>query len=543
MASTLFKQQLLSTAFNGTCLQLRQHRPPLAVKPKPVKVTASVISTQPATLGRLPHSISAPQVDQPTLVSLISFSDDAQARMLAVVGRGQMSPWGVASWNAVLQQMSRKLTRRDPELQLLVLDDDCENPLLLRLMQSAQIIVAVNIQSAASAQRLMNAAAHIPTLVSFDSHAHLQSRLQGVPVCPPRNLLEALPVSSIHRASNKMRAVQEIWHRVTSDNILVALQLLINNYVKPVRSLQKLEGKGPAFVARALRSSGREILACLLDGEAREALMEMQECDPTDQFCTYRCIAQHENATLRALSLSLLEKGNCLELNAAIPMHLAVEPIQSFRGQVMTHELAENLLIGWSQKLGWSWKIAGNMFPIASQFKSQTQTFYRETPSTMWYDPVFQVMGKDGQAIWRRRHYSVYRAQQPGTFFFAFLDNGVMTREYWTIVDVAEDLSWALFHSLGAAPRTGQTFTGAVVCTPNGNWPSDTPTKMKYRLYRALEKCDIQDWETLQVDHSSYAGAPRLGPPEHVSTQVFLGEKSISNDHLSPNPHDLDTSF
>ncbi|MCO5582187.1 hypothetical protein L7F22_036077 [Adiantum nelumboides] len=68
--------------------------------------------------------------------------------------------------------------------------------------------------------------------------------------------------------------------------------------------------------------------------------MEMQKCDPTDQFCTYRYIAQHENTTLRALSLLLLEKNDCLELDAAIPMHLAVEPIQSFWGLRAGREFA-----------------------------------------------------------------------------------------------------------------------------------------------------------------------------------------------------------
>ena len=37
----------------------------------------------------------------------------------------------------------------------------------------------------------------------------------------------------------------------------------------------------------------------------------------------------------------------------------------------------------------------------------------------------------DGEMVWRRRHYRVRRAEQPGTFFFSVLDNGVISSEFW----------------------------------------------------------------------------------------------------------------
>lgn len=43
---------------------------------------------------------------------------------------------------------------------------------------------------------------------------------------------------------------------------------------------------------------------------------------------------------------------------------------------------------------------------------------------------------------WRRRHYRVKHAGKPGTFRFSVLDNGVVSNEYWRIVDVSDDLSW-----------------------------------------------------------------------------------------------------
>lgn len=44
--------------------------------------------------------------------------------------------------------------------------------------------------------------------------------------------------------------------------------------------------------------------------------------------------------------------------------------------------------------------------------------------------------------VWRRRHYRVKSAATPGTFRFSVLDNGVVSNEYWRIIDVTDDLSW-----------------------------------------------------------------------------------------------------
>ena len=40
------------------------------------------------------------------------------------------------------------------------------------------------------------------------------------------------------------------------------------------------------------------------------------------------------------------------------------------------------------------------------------------------------------------------------------------------IVDVPDDLSWALFAYSGAASAAGQAYTGAVLCTREGRWPA-----------------------------------------------------------------------
>ena len=49
------------------------------------------------------------------------------------------------------------------------------------------------------------------------------------------------------------------------------------------------------------------------------------------------------------------------------------------------------------------------------------------------------------------------RTKIPVTFFFSVLDNGVISNEFWTIEDVADDLSWGLIDYHGAA-RVGVTY-------------------------------------------------------------------------------------
>jgi len=65
------------------------------------------------------------------------------------------------------------------------------------------------------------------------------------------------------------------------------------------------------------------------------------------QVCSYRCIASHETAQFEAFSLCILQKHNCLGLNAKIPSRPSPPPLAAFRRQPLTHESAEQLFIGW----------------------------------------------------------------------------------------------------------------------------------------------------------------------------------------------------
>ena len=65
------------------------------------------------------------------------------------------------------------------------------------------------------------------------------------------------------------------------------------------------------------------------------------------QVCSYRCIVSHESQLLEDFSLCILQKHNCLGKSAEIPALPDPPPMSSFRGEDLSHELAESLFIGW----------------------------------------------------------------------------------------------------------------------------------------------------------------------------------------------------
>lgn len=110
-----------------------------------------------------------------------------------------------------------------------------------------------------------------------------------------------------------------------------------------------------------------------------------------------------------------------------------------------------------------------------------------------------------------QRHYKVRPASEPGTFRLSVLDNGVTSNEFWTILGVADDLSWIVFHYAGAASAVGQRYLGGLLCTPNGQLPSADQLP---EIWTCFQSAGIQPWELYQVDNDEDTpGALEAGPP------------------------------
>ncbi|CAJ2676940.1 unnamed protein product [Trifolium pratense] len=458
-----------------------------------------------------------------TTVNSLVTTYDPPVKLVAIVGHEAVSPLNSASWEQVMLHTAKRLKWVDEGYELLVFTDECiqsNEQMAMRLereLLKADILVIVAITNEESVNWIKISSKTIENVICFDSSADLKNRLGGYDIHNEvrgsifGKILGSSELDKTKDSNEVVQTVSEAWDRRSSDDIRFCLLLLINAYIRPVPILKNLRAKGFSTLNCMLTNCSRQVLNCLLDPNCRKALQCLNKCSPVDQVCNYRCIASYESANLEAFSLCVLQKNNCLELEAEVPTKPYVPPMVEFRGQNLSHEIAEDLFVGWLGSLQWSWRVVAGQNPAYDQFPCQYQLFYRgKAKGSFWYEPVFQVKTFEGQMVWRRRKYRVKRGKIVGTFYFSVLDNGVVSNEFWTIVDVAEDLSWGLFHYHGAARAAGQSYTGAVLVSPDGAFPNE---REKKKIVAALDKCEIKEWELYFVDNCSCIDAP-LGTPE-----------------------------
>ncbi|CAM8953752.1 unnamed protein product [Rhodiola kirilowii] len=452
-----------------------------------------------------------------------SVSKSSPVKIVAIFGEGSVSPLKGTPWEEVLLHTAKRLKWVDEEFDMLVLSDgllESDDHVALSSKNDAatsDILIVVAVTNQRSVNWININCTKVPNMVCFDSSPTLVNKLGGFPVSAENKgtlFGELFGLSASHKAKETIeiaRTVSEAWGRQNSDDIRFCVLVIINAYIRPVAVLQNLRAKGFSTLSCMVQNCGPQILNCLLDPNCRKALQCLNQCSPVDQVCNYRCIASYESASLEAFSLCVLQKNNCLQLDAKIPEKPQVPPMARFCGELLSHETAEDLFVGWLGNLDWSWRVVAGQNPAYDQFPCQYQLFYRgKAKGSFWYEPVFQVKTLDNELVWRRRRYRVKRGITPATFNFSVLDNGVISNEFWTIVDVTDDLSWGLFHYHGAARVAGQSYTGAVLVSPDGSYPSE---KERDRLVSALDKCGIKEWELFNVDNCSCGGAP-LGVPD-----------------------------
>lgn len=413
----------------------------------------------------------------------------------------------------------------DEGFEMLVFSDksiksnDNNLELIRRELAHCNLLVNVAVNDNKSIAWLQKNSENTPNVICFHSPSSLANKLGGIFVENKGGnifgkLADVARPGIRKKSLEVVKTVSDAWERHNTDDIRFCLLVIINSYIKPVPSLKNLRAKGLSTLSCMLKNCGPAVLNCLFDPNCRKALQCLNSCSPIDQVCNYRCIASYESSYLEAFSLCVLQKNNCLELDAEIPSKPFVPPLSMFRAEVLSHEIAEDLFVGWLGSLHWSWRVVAGQNPAYDQFPCQYQLFYRgKARGSFWYEPVFQVRTVEGKLVWRRRRYRVKRGSVPGTFYFSVLDNGVVSKEFWTIVDVADDFGWGLFHYSGAAAAAGLSYTGAVFVTPDGMYPPDMGSQ---RLNLALEKCGIKDWELYTVDNCSCTDAP-LGIPEGSS--------------------------
>lgn len=385
----------------------------------------------------------------------------------------------------------------------------------------SDMFVAVDVRSERS-REVVSAACQDPRPVTLilDSHADMEARssLAGVPVRRlPAPLLSALAKvpGAWGQAARSWPLLSQMWHRRSSDDLAFMLLLAINDFVVPISSTQVNMGDLRSLACMCTKCR-EQIVACVQDPQCKAALDALSACGLNDQVCSYRVIASYESELLEQFSLCILQKHNCLRNSAEVPMVPDPPPLAAFRGELLSHDAAEDIFLGHlssSLQQPFSWRVVCGKNPAYDFFPCQYQLFFRGKGGVMWYDPIFKVRTLQGTDVWRRRHYRVRRATTPGTFHFSVLDNGVTSKEYWRIMDCAEDLEWSVFYYSGAASAAGITYRGALICTPTGAWP--TSEGSRERIGAALAACGIRVWEMSEVDNCDCADAP-LSTPDYA---------------------------
>ncbi|KAL4427643.1 hypothetical protein ABPG75_001732 [Micractinium tetrahymenae] len=452
----------------------------------------------------------------------------------------QASPFGV-SWGEVLQHIGQRLAWTEPTFRLTVFDsgrlagsDAGTLAAVQAALANSQAAVAVGVQDPAAAAALAPLLPAAPTAVALGSAAPLAgaTRLGGrVPAGHDGSgsnplaavLAKVFPDKQAKLDAQVLHIVEDLYRRTTSDDFLFIFLVLANSYIKEVPAVSmtfKQKDAGLDSLQCMVTKCGSQIFRCVTDTTCKAVLDCLQTCEFNDQVCSYRCITSYESQLLEDFSLCIIQKHNCFGLTTDIPMVPDPAPLAAWRGQPMTHELAEDLFIGWLQDPStglqqlrggkqdlFSWRVFAGKNAAYDFFPCQFQLFYRgKGKGGIWYDPTFQVKTIDGRTVWRRRHYRVKRATQPGTFRFSVLDNGVTSSEFWRILDCDEGLDWCVFYYSGAASRAGLSYSGAILASRDGQWPASQEARL--RIDAALEAAGIKPWELSTVDNFACADAP-----------------------------------
>jgi len=447
------------------------------------------------------------------------------------------SPWesrGVDTpWGAVLEQVGRRLQWVDARCSCELVDQPelLANPTgaAARAVEGADVVLGVALLDPGAFDACVEldrtgALASVKVRLFFECDARLEAfnklgTVRSVDASP--GLLSFKGKKERRRAAELFEQSRSLWTRRFVDDVVYMLLQVIDEYVAPVAQVGAVNrDPGLKELTCMLEHCAKPVSACFRNETCRQALNCLQDCGLNDQVCSYNCIVQHESPLFTDFALCNLQLNNCLQNFAEAPRRPDPVPAPTFRGEPLDHALAERLfeghlgdLVDPARRLPWSWRVVAGQNPAYDHFACQFQLYYRDAKArgVFWYDPVFRVdLDGEREPVWRRRHYRVRRRRNsPGTFDLSVLDNGVTSNEWWRIVaaDEGPGLEWALFFYSGAAQAAGLAYSGAILVSHDGNWPSDAAMPA---VEDALRAAGMYLWELYPVKNDG------CSPPDEL---------------------------
>eukprot|EP00562_Extubocellulus_spinifer_P001060 CAMPEP_0178489092 /NCGR_PEP_ID=MMETSP0696-20121128/10197_1 /TAXON_ID=265572 /ORGANISM="Extubocellulus spinifer, Strain CCMP396" /LENGTH=599 /DNA_ID=CAMNT_0020116881 /DNA_START=103 /DNA_END=1902 /DNA_ORIENTATION=+ len=460
----------------------------------------------------------------------------------AETGYGQTSPEPNPTWAQVCNQLALRLphfagTTSDGSSDIIQTRSIPATELNAEDLKGQDVVVALGVCTSEEETRLGEAIettsdALVAVLADPTCAAATLSRQKAgkyVRSSPLADLLAALiPWSATATGRRVLSKTDTLLARKSSEDYIFAVLFAIHGLgiatIDAVKSdLSPSWEKGPIRNAKEFAKMAEccqpQIIAAMSDPQTKRAIDLLDEVDLRDQVGSYRVIVSNETPELEEFTLCILQQNDCFGCDAPILDRPKVPLLKEWRGKSLDFDAAKQILMGHldhpdasdcSQRKDWSWRIVVGANPAYDAFPLQHQIFYPSGKGkSMWYDPVFCVETLDDERIWCKRHYRVTprrhwsadeegaeKGPTPGAWTLNTLDNGMVSEEKWTTVDAADDLSWAVLHYSGAARRAGQSYVGALLCTPDGQWPADCRSgEGLERIRAAFRSCDLEFWE------------------------------------------------
>ncbi len=149
-----------------------------------------------------------------------------------------------ASWHEVMSHVADRLTWEDPDFLVQIFTEEAliaggSHSKFSDAVQSAQIMLILDIQKPAKLDLLLGSMRTVPTAIALGSHPQLEAAtsLNNITLTTPwEKAAAALPWSSSAKGSKVLQSVRQVYKRQTSDDLLFMLLVLIDAYITEVSS-------------------------------------------------------------------------------------------------------------------------------------------------------------------------------------------------------------------------------------------------------------------------------------------------------------------
>lgn len=336
-------------------------------------------------------------------------------------------------WREVLEQMKRKLSWEAPNgrfdesqnggaslaIETTTAEELAVNPALLNLPFPVVMLIGLQDESNVEvlASRLLADRSAVVVLDCSPGFQALQRLGQFRPAVQVergnflvewwRGIMGSGGGSEAARDRSTYQMVTEVWNRRSSDDLLFLLLVLIHNFtdlsVSSVVAATSSDKTGLRQISCMCTNCGSALLDCVSDETCKKALNCLDKCRSNDQVCAYRCITSFETPKFEKFAQCILQKHNCLDNSASIPVTPDPSPLVSFRGQPLSFDVAEDIFIGHLRPRPGeknallpeiaaadlppaSWMVVCGQNPAYDYFSDQHQIFYREAsrPKILW---------------------------------------------------------------------------------------------------------------------------------------------------------------